>query len=423
MAHKVLIAGGGVAGLEAALALRELAGDLVTTTVLTPEETFEVKALSVREPFALPRAHRHSLAEIAREAGFTLEHGALASVDPARRVVVDGDGREHAYDQLLVAVGAQWDRALPHAATFGGPGDEAVHGVLEDMEGGFAKRIAFVAPSAATWPLPLYELALLTAERAASVGLDDVRVTVVTPEDAPLGLFGEQASGAVAELLRERGIDVITSAVVEPQARVPAIGVGPSHDRVAVDRVVALPALRGPRIAGLPADGEGFLPIDDHGRVLDGDAPLDGVYAAGDGTNFPIKQGGIAAQLADAVAELIAQTAGAEVDARGFHPVLRGILLTDTGPRWLRANVGDEADRSELAEHALWWPPTKIAGRHLGPYLWEREENEPLRTPHEGGVEVERPVSRGSLPRPGKRLALSADGGDGHLELLELPPA
>lgn len=422
MADTVLIAGGGVAGLEAALALRELAGDRVTTTVLTPEETFEVKALSVREPFALPRAHRHSLADVARDVGFELRRGTLASVDPDRRVVVDTDGGEHSYDHLIVAVGARWDRAIPHAVTFTGPGDDGVHGVLEDMEGGYAKRIAFVAPSASTWPLPLYELALLTAERAASVGLDDVQITVVTPEDAPLALFGHQASTAVAGLLRERGIEVLTSAIVEPSSRVPALGLGPGHDRVPVDRVVALPVMTGRSIPGLPADAAGFVPIDGHARVLRDGGPVDRVYAAGDGTSFPIKQGGIAAQQADAAAEAIAAAVGADVTQHGFHPVLRGILLTDTGPRWLRANVGADEHRSELAEHALWWPPTKVAGHHLGPYLWEREENEPLRVPHEGGVGVDRSVDEHALPHPRRRLALSADGPEGHLELLELPP-
>jgi sulfide:quinone oxidoreductase len=152
------------------------------------------------------------------------------------------------------------------------------------------------------------------------------------------------------------------------------------------------------------------------------DGPLDGVFAAGDGTSFPIKQGGLAAQQADAAAEAIAAAAGAEVEQRGFHPVLRGILLTDSGPKWLRANVGGAGATSELAEHALWWPPTKVAGRRLGPYLWRREEGEELQTPHDGGVTVDHPLPPDPLPRPRRRLTLGADGPEGRLELLEVDP-
>ena len=55
---------------------------------------------------------------------------------------------------------------------------------------------------------------------------------------------------------------------------------------------------------------------------------LEDVFAAGDIANFPIKQGGLAAQQADAAAEAIAAEAGAQVDPQPFKPVLRGILLT-----------------------------------------------------------------------------------------------
>ena len=89
---RVLIAGGGVAGLEAALALRDLAGDRVDVLLLAPEETFEIRALSVREPFAQPKAHRHALADIAADAAFALEKGRLGSVEPARHLVRTSEG-------------------------------------------------------------------------------------------------------------------------------------------------------------------------------------------------------------------------------------------------------------------------------------------------------------------------------------------
>ena len=105
-----------------------------------------------------------------------------------------------------------------------------------------------------------------------------------------------------------------------------------------------------------------------------------GVYAAGDATAFPIKQGGLATQQADAVAEAIAVDLGFRRDARPFRPVLRGLLLTGGAPLYLRAELGPAGEvraarhapaaiAGEASSRALWWPPGKIAGRYLAPYL------------------------------------------------------
>jgi sulfide:quinone oxidoreductase len=110
-------------------------------------------------------------------------------------------------------------------------------------------------------------------------------------------------------------------------------------------------------------DANGFIPTDDHGQVAD---EID-VWAAGDATRFPLKQGGIAAQQADAVAEAIAARAGAPLEPRPFRPVLRGLLLTGMAPRFLRAEAGTAT--SAIDTEPLWWPPAKIVGRYLAPFL------------------------------------------------------
>jgi hypothetical protein len=98
---------------------------------------------------------------------------------------------------------------------------------------------------------------------------------------------------------------------------------------------------------------------------------LRGVYAAGDTTSFPIKQGGLAAQQADSAASAIAAAAGAPVDPQPFRPILRGALVTGHAPRFLRAqpDLGLGPDSSVAARSVLWWPPAKVAGRLLAPYL------------------------------------------------------
>jgi sulfide:quinone oxidoreductase len=113
---------------------------------------------------------------------------------------------------------------------------------------------------------------------------------------------------------------------------------------------------------------------------------LDDVFAAGDVTAFPLKQGGLAAQQADAVAETIAGQIGIPIKPQPFAPVLRGLLITEGAPLYLRAEPQRLARGTSVAIDAtplrrttpaasaasgqpLWWPPAKVAGRYLGPFL------------------------------------------------------
>ena len=265
--------------------------------------------------------------------------------------------------------------------------------MLADLEQGYLQRVAFVVPGETAWTLPVYELALMTARQAWSMGMDRVRFTLVTPEERPLAMFGGPASDAVASLLAEHAIDFVGSSYA-------TVGRGfvladPGGRRIDADRVVSLPTLVGRRLAGVPADDSGFVPVDAHGRV----STLPGVYAAGDGTSFPIKQGGLATQQADAVAEAIAAEVGAPVDPQPFRPVLRGMLLTGGDDRYMRNPVAGGGGEGEVAGHALWWPPTKIAGRYLSAYLFAREDAETVEEIRHGHIEVELPL--GSLAAAG----------------------
>ena len=376
---QVVIAGGGVAALEAVIALRDLAGERVDITMLAPEDDFVFKPLSVGEPFALGDAQRVPLKKFARDLNLELVRDGLASVSPSAHVVRTTGGDELKYDKLVVATGAQREEPFEYATTFRGQEDsEMLRGLVQDLEGEYAKRIAFVVPSGVTWSLPLYELALMTARRAYDMSLDDVELTVVTPEEHPLAVFGPGPSEEVRELLEQAGIAVHCGV----HAEVPRKGtvvLRPGGDEISCDRIVTLALMRGHAIRSLPSDDDGFLPIDKHGRVVG----TDDVYAAGDGANFPIKQGGIACQQADAVAEVIAKSAGASLEPRSFRPVLRGRLITGGESRFMRTDLsGREGDTAQSSPETLWWPPSKVAGRYLAPYL------------HETGAAVEREAQR-----------------------------
>jgi sulfide:quinone oxidoreductase len=355
---RIVIAGGGIAGLEALVALRRQLGpapaiDLIETNVELVE-----RPMSVAEPFGPVAARHFDLARIAADQGATLRRDRLASVDPAARALRTVGGDVLQYDALLVAVGARADVAIPGALTFSGP--RAV-GALRDLLGDLVARrvraVAFAVPRGVTWPLPLYELALMTAEHVRARGVDDVRLVLVTPERNPLDLFGVPIAARIRALLAERGIGLFTDTV---PGGLGAGGLATAGGKpLAVERVVALPRLGGPWIDGLPHDDDGFIPTDRHGAVPG--AP--GVWAAGDGTTFPIKQGGLAAQQADAAAAAMAAHLGADVVPAPFRPELRGLLLDPRGARFL------ERDPGEPSNATMWWPPSKVATQHLAPYL------------------------------------------------------
>ncbi len=355
------MAGGGVAGLETVLALQALAGDRVAVELLAPERSFVHRPLAVGAPFKAGAVQRLPLQAIADDRGIPLHRDGLARVDHQARRVQTLEGASLAYDALVLAVGARPVEALPGALTFRGPQDtERMQALVTRIRDDGARRIAFVVPDGTTWALPLYELALLL-----SATVPTARITLITPEPAPLAAFGPESATAVAALLAERGIALRTGAVAV------ALELGgvllDTGGKVPADHVVALPALVGPRIPGVPADAHGFVPVDAYTRVRG----LDGVHAVGDLAAAGVKQGGLAAQQADVAAAEIAARAGAPVQPAPYAPVLRGMLLTGAVPRYLRHGPGAGEDETSAGE-PLWWPPAKIAGRHLAPYLAER---------------------------------------------------
>ena len=242
---RVLVAGGGVAALEATLALRALAEDRVSVEVITPDTDFVYRPLAVVEPFRLGEVRRYPLHRLIQSAGAELRTGRVTSVDPDRRVLSTDDGAERAYDALLIALGAQPREAVPKALTFRGPQDvPAFEELLDAAVAGQVQRLIFALPAGVFWPLPLYELALLTGEFLTDRGTRGVEIVLVTPEEAPLALFGTQASAAVGELLELRGIVLHTRTTpVSFEGR--RLRVVPDS-MIDADRVVALAALEGP---------------------------------------------------------------------------------------------------------------------------------------------------------------------------------
>ena len=93
-------------------------------------------------------------------------------------------------------------------------GGHAYRAMLESMRKGRVKNVTFVVPPGTVWPLPLYELALLTSAYVIEDAIRDVSLTVVTVEKEPLDVFGAEASAELSALLRQRGITVVLNSEI-----------------------------------------------------------------------------------------------------------------------------------------------------------------------------------------------------------------
>jgi sulfide:quinone oxidoreductase len=389
--------------MEAALALHHLAPGVAQVTLVSADPEFHFKPMVVAEPFTKAPVERHALAPALRDLDTEFIHGDVVGVDPEQQAVKLANATILSYDYLLVALGGRARPALAAAETFwAGRGDLDIEGLLEAASSHPSRTLAFVVPAGCTWPLPLYELALMTQRLLEQQGPYGVRLLIVTHEDSPLAIFGEPASDAISSLLRGRAIDVEPMRTVAEEDG--GLRMHPGGELLNAGAVIALPEIVGPGLAGLPSDEVGFLPVDLHQRVQN----VHDVYAAGDGTTFPVKQGGLATQQADVAAEHIAKRLGAPVEALPFEPVLRGKLIT--GPDTLNMEhdlTGGHGEGAATLDY-LWWPPGKVAGRYLAPWLMgtslEHDLEPPVRPldvevslPHEWHG---RPMAMGSYRNP-----------------------
>ena len=355
---RVLVAGGGVAAGEALLALRDLGGDAADVTLVTPDLRLPLRADATLAPFRDEDVATYDLGSLAAEAGAEVRVDRLVSVAPRVRQARLASGTTVEYDALLLAVGARARIGVPGATTFRDHRDAArLAALVEDAGDDGPRRLVFTVPAGVSWSLPIYELAL----QAARAGLD---VTVVTPESEPLAVFGPGPAAAVAALVEEHDIELVTDRApdhVEREGLRLTCGC-----RIAADEVVAVPALEGRRVTGIPTPSSGFVPTAGRGRVVG----LDGVWAAGDVADGPVKQGGLAAQQADAAVHDILGIPPGDGDLPS--PVLRAALLGGRRPLYLRTPLdadGRPGPDGTASGESPWWPSAKVVGRHLTAWL------------------------------------------------------
>jgi sulfide:quinone oxidoreductase len=363
----VVICGGGIAGIEGLLRLRKLAGDGVDVTLLSPQDELVYRPMTVREPFAAGRARRYPIRRVAADTNARWLCDSLGWVDRERRVVHTSAGQPLPYDALLLALGGRERAPMPNTEVFTGRDDgQAYRSTLEGIQDGHIASVAYVQPAGPTWPLPLFELALLTAKHARSSGRRP-KLTVVIPTARPMEAFGREAGITVARLLDAAGIALHTAASV----RIPGprhLVLQPGDVTLRPDRIVTLPVITGPNVRGIPGRSlDRFLPIDTYCRVLDVGGRI---FAAGDATDLAVKHGGVGAQQADTAAAGIAHLAGLAGAPTPLYRQIRATFLTGGEPLYVSAHlIAGQGWQAVMHDQPPWPAEDKVIAEELGPYL------------------------------------------------------
>jgi NADH dehydrogenase FAD-containing subunit len=406
---RVIVAGAGVGATETVLALRALAGPVeIEVDLVAREDHFVYWPLAVVEPFGYPPPYRLPLGRLERTHGVRHVRDVIARVDADAHRITLADGGELDYDALVVATGALAQDWLPGALVFWGA--EAVgdyRALLANLKAGSVDHVLFAVPPGASWALPLYELALLTTAWIADHGVLGAELTLATPQRQPLPLFGSSAARVIRDLFGNRGIQLLTETQVTSVRHDGATLSDGSQ--VIADRVVTLPRLVGNPPPGLPAGSNGFVPVDEHAAV----AGLRDVYAVGDVSAFSVKQASVTARQADAAAGAIAAGLGAPVEPTPFEASIDAVLLTGVTARYLHADLsGPGPGTATVAGHPLWWPPEKIAARHLASYLAEQAD---LAQISELAVRGPRPADEEQYQQQQRRLVLKFAHADANM--------
>jgi sulfide:quinone oxidoreductase len=425
----VCVVGAGTAGLEGLLSARERLGPDVELKLIAPEREFRYRPMSRDSLFRSAPEGGLAIADLVAHVGATWIADRAAAVREDESCVVTRDGDMVDFDLLLLAAGARRDRTLDQGYLWQRGGDPAfLDQIISELRAGKVHSVAVTVPRGARWPIPAYELALVLAWTAAAT---DARITLITAEHDPLAAMGPEATQAVTRELDAAGIHVIGGVEAvdaprdhgEPSEPINLIlrpenpaeqnnaltgtatghqareRLGPASGSTAeFDRLISLPTVTGPSIAGVRTDAGGFIEVDQAARVCGSER----VWAAGSCLAAALEHSALSARQADAAVEAMAAARGGATGDRLTSspepPELTGMLLTGQRERWLAENP---PGMREPSTRCLWWPPGRAVGRMLAQRIaaWDPSVHEALPGLPDG-LPIHAPVALGCTDGP-----------------------
>jgi sulfide:quinone oxidoreductase len=326
---RVLVLGGGFAGLETSFLLRMRAGSKVDITLVSDRDAFLFKPNTIYVPFgADPASFLVPLRKPAYKQHIDLVQGSVRAVEPATGMVTLEDGSALHYDFLVIGTGAGMrPEEIPglaeHAATIWTPDEmlelgQRLRKLRERAAAGAEQEVLFCVPPNNKCAGPLYEIVFMLETWLRREGVRDrVKITYSTFERSFIQAFGPRLHEVVVAEFAERGIEGHVGELVEEVTADEARFAGGTARRF--DHLIAFPPyVAACRYGALPSDDRGFLETDLETRQVKGHPDI---YAPGDAGDFPVKQAFLAMLQADAAADHIAAQVGIKEFDQAFDPV------------------------------------------------------------------------------------------------------
>jgi NADH dehydrogenase FAD-containing subunit len=392
---KVVVLGGGFAGLETIFYLRHALGNRVDLTLVSDQDYFLFKPNTIYIPFgADPEQFKIDLKRPTQRKDIELIQARAEEIDAANKKVLTTAG-DLRYDYLVVATGAAMrPTEIPglreHALTLWTPEEmmDLRHGLkrlVEQARAGNRQKLLFLVPPNNKCSGPLYELVLMTDTWLNRQGVREaVDLAWSTYEESYIQAFGPRLNTVVTDEFIERHIQghrgfVVTG--IEPGKVVYQNG-----ETLPYDLLVSFPPyVAKERFAGLPLDDRGFIHVEPDSRRVRGS---DSIFAVGDAADFPIKQAFLALLQGDAAAEQMA----AEIEGRKptikFEPMSMCVMEELNKATFAQVPLkytGDEAkpiavDTADTEHYKVGVSPLWRGGKKiLGIYLpWRFGSGEPF---------------------------------------------
>jgi sulfide:quinone oxidoreductase len=385
-ARRVVVLGGGFAGLETAFLLKHRLRDDVDIHIVSDQPNFVFRPNTIYIPFGSDPDHLMiPLREPALRQHLDLIEAEVEGVDPTARRVHLRRQPPLAYDDLVIATGAAVRPAeIPgletNAQSIWTPADmlrlrREFDRIAESAEQGKATRLLFLVPPNNQCAGPIYQLLFMLDSRLRRHHLRDrVHLMLATAERSYLQSFGPRLHEVLSAELSDRKIQAHREWTV--QEVVPGRVTFTNGDALEYDSLVAFP----PQVASvfygdLPVDERGFLRTEYETRQVDG---TPGIYAPGDAGDFPVKMAFLAFLQADATAEAIVAEVRGGAPRSTFEAVSMCIMdqfdkatfaqvpLRLTGdpdrPVEVRPDAGDEY---KVGISPLWRLGKKLLGVYL----------------------------------------------------------
>ncbi|MDQ8706517.1 FAD-dependent oxidoreductase [Streptomyces sp. LHD-70] len=260
----VAVVGGGAAGVDAAVAVREQQPGS-SVALISPDQSLRYRPWLVYLPAGAASAADMTmpLSDIADQHGFELVHGQVTQVDPeASQITIGPESAIVEYKQLILAPGAPADRAR-----IAGAEKHAIFPCDADGAQELIDRLAELSEATVLFVLtgerigPGLEYAGWVARAARAKGREGIRVTVVEDGDALDRQFGVRAADRILQQAATLGIESIRHARIEQVADGELLL---AERRVRADLICVTSPLRGPDL-GLPGhllNSRGMLTVD-----------------------------------------------------------------------------------------------------------------------------------------------------------------